>query len=299
MAAKRSLGRGLAALIKEPTVSDSAAQAPDAKGVRHVSLDRIRKSSVQPRHAFDAEALSDLANSIREHGIVQPLLVRPTGDHFELIAGERRLRAAGEVGLTEAPVIVMEVSDEDALQLALIENLQRENLNIIEEAEGYRALATEFHLTQEDIARRVGKARATVANALRILDLAPEVRDMLARGELSAGHAKALLGLASPVEQAFCARRAMSENLSVRSLENIVRKAQQAPRKPRAARSDLPREHLGDLSDTLHRVFGTAVRIQPSRTYANGKKGKGTIEIDFYSNDDLDRILQVLGVAEG
>ncbi len=300
MAAKRSLGRGLAALIREPqTESAPAPEAgTDADSVRHVPLDSIRKSTVQPRNMFDAEALAELADSIREHGILQPLLVRPNGDHFELIAGERRLRAAGEAGLTDAPVRILRVSDEEALQLALIENLQRENLNIIEEAEGYRTLATQFHLTQEDIARRVGKARATVANALRILELAPETRDMLARGVLSSGHAKALLGLESASEQVFLAQRAVRESLSVRALENIVRRARQAPRKPRAARSDLPREHLGSLSDTLHRLFGTAVRIQPSRTYANGKKGKGTIEIDFYSNDDLDRILQLLGVAE-
>jgi ParB family transcriptional regulator, chromosome partitioning protein len=301
MAARRSLGRGLDALIREMPASQvpESESSPGESGqaVRRLPLDKIRKSTVQPRHDFDVASIAELADSIREHGILQPLLVRAVEDGFELIAGERRLRAAGEAGLTEAPALVLTVSDREALQLALIENLQRENLNVVEEADGYRVLAEQFHLTQEEIARRVGKARATVANALRILDLAPEILTMLKNGEISSGHAKVLLGLETHAEQAHYGRRAALENLSVRALETLLRRARQTPRRPRVFRSDLPREHLGDLTSTLHRLLGTAVRIEPTKTYANGKKKKGLIEIEFYSNDDLDRILQALGVS--
>ena len=299
MAKKSSLGRGLSALIREqdePSAVGAPGRNEGEPPVRHVPLDRIRKSSVQPRRAFAAEPLQELTDSIREHGILQPLWVRPVGDDFELIAGERRLRAAGEAGLREAPVRVMPASDETALQWALIENLQREDLNIVEEADGYRTLAVSFHLTQEQIAQRVGKARASVANALRMLDLGAEVRTLLANGRLSAGHAKALLGVPGNARQAALAEQVVRDGLSVRQLEKRIRKQSHAPRKPRAARSDLPADHLGHISDQLHQRFGTAVRIEPSRTYANGKKAKGFIEIDFFSNDDLDRILQLLGL---
>ncbi len=294
MAKKMGLGRGLEALMRDGT----APQPKPGDGILTVPVTRIKRSKLQPRQQFQDAPLRELAESIREHGILQPLLVRETPDGYELIAGERRLRAAGEAGLEEVPVIVTQAPDEAALELALVENLQREDLNAIEEAEGYQALASRFGLTQEQIAAKVGKPRATVANSLRLLALPDEVKRMVGNGGLSAGHAKALSALDIPREQILLARRTEKEGLSVRNLEKIVQRTKQAPRKPRASRSDIPAGHLNHLSDRLHAHFGTSVRISPCRTYANGKKGRGCLEIDFYSADDLHRILEVLGVVD-
>lgn len=297
MAATKGLGRGLGALIKDEAPMDTPVQ-PES-GITKIPLAAITRNRRQPRHTFDAAALEELTASVREHGVLQPLLVRPNGgDAYELIAGERRLRAATAVGLASIPVIVMNATDGDSLELALIENLQRQNLNIIEEAEGYRELAVEFNLTQEEIADRVGKARASIANALRLLSLPDEVRAMLSDERLSRGHAKALLGLDIEKEQTLIARRAVKEGLSVRSLEKLIQRMKAPPRKPRAATPDLPEPHVLDLSDQLHAYFGTSVRVSPCRTYANGKKGKGSIEIDFFSNDDLDRLLDLIGLHD-
>ena len=295
MAAKKGLGRGLGALIKDEAPTDTPVQQDD--GIKKVSLDSITRNRRQPRHTFDESALADLTASIKEHGVLQPLLVRPDGDGYELIAGERRLRASTAAGLAKVPVIVMNATDGDSLELAIIENIQREDLNVLEEAEGYRELAVEFNLTQEEIADRVGKARASVTNALRLLTLPDEVKSMLADERLSRGHAKALLGLEIEKEQVLIARRAVQDGLSVRNLEKLIQRTKAAPRKPRAAKPDLPASHVGYLSDQLHSHFGTSVRITPCRTYANGKKGKGSIEIDFFSNDDLDRLLSLLGIS--
>ena len=298
MASKHGLGRGLGALIKDGTPQEKPApQGPPPTGVLTIQIDKIHKNSLQPRHVFDEQALTELSESIKRHGVLQPLLVRTTPGGFELIAGERRLRASIAAGLLEVPAVVMNVPDGESLEMALIENLQRENLNAIEEAEGYKVLANRFNLTQEQIADRVGKARASVANSLRLLALPPEVKQMVSNGELSAGHAKALVGLELADEQLLYARRAVKENLSVRNLEKLVEKAKSAPRKQRASRDDIPVTHLKALSDKLHHHFGTNIRIEPSRTYANGKKAKGLIEIDFYSNEDLDRILSLLGIS--
>jgi ParB family chromosome partitioning protein len=237
-----------------------------------------------------------LTASVKEHGVLQPLLVRPADDGYELIAGERRLRAATAAGLHEVPVVLMEASDITSLEIAMIENLQRENLNPIEEAEGYRELAEGFNLTQEEIASRVGKRRASVANAMRLLALPDEVRAMLADGRLSVGHAKALLALEIPQEQTLLARRVVDEGLSVRALEKIIKRNTTTPVRPRAVKPDLPASHVRYLSEKLHAHFGTSIRIQPCKTFANGKKGKGYIEIDFFSNDDLDRVLSLLGI---
>jgi ParB family transcriptional regulator, chromosome partitioning protein len=292
---QHGLGRGLDALIKDgmPT----AAAEAGGRSILRVPLGAVRKSPLQPRRSFESEAMAELTQSVRERGVLQPLLVRAAGSEYELTAGERRLRAATEAGLADVPVIVMTAADPDALEMALIENLQREDLNVIEEAEGYQILAEKFGHTQEQIAARVGKARASVANALRLLALPAEVKQMVVTRQLSAGHAKVLSGLEIPEEQALYARRAARENLSVRNLEKIIERARRAPRKPRASRTDIPPSHVALLSDKLHAHFGTSVRLTPCRTYANGTKGKGIIEIDFFSNDDLDRILSLLGVS--
>ncbi len=299
MSSKKGLGRGLGALIKDESDTSESAETTTPSmnpGVQTVAVDRIARSRLQPRQSFDDTALNDLTASVKEHGVLQPLLVRPAADGYELIAGERRLRAAMGAGLPSVPVIVINATDGASLEIALIENLQRENLNPIEEAEGYRELADDFNLTQEEIATRVGKARASIANAMRLLALPDEVRAMLIDRRLSTGHAKALLTLEIPQEQMLLARRVVNEGLSVRSLEKTIRRTITTPSRPRAARPDIPLAHLRYLSEKLHAHFGTGIRIQPCRTFANGKKGKGCIEIDFFSNDDLDRVLALLGL---
>jgi len=308
MTEKRRLGRGLGALLNDrtqslptpPKAATPVVQQPPAKPPEtRLPTAAIRANPWQPRKQFEAEALTELTQSIRTHGVLQPLLVRAApGGGYELIAGERRLRAATDAGLNEVPAIVMEASDRDSMELALIENLQREDLNVMEEAEGYRTLGDKFGLTQEQIAERVGKSRPAVANTLRLLSLPEEIRKRVAENRLSAGHAKLLTGLEIEAEQLALARRSLSENLSVRNLEKIIQRLRRMPKKPRASRADLPDTHLRYLLEKLHTHFGTSVRIIPSKTYANGKKGKGWIEIDFYSNDEFDRILQILGVGE-
>lgn len=294
----RGLGRGLGALIRDTPVVEAPPTTEAAAGVTTIPVEHIRKNPWQPRLTLAPEALEELTHSIRERGVLQPLLVRRVQDHYEVIAGERRLRAAQAAGIREVPAVIMEASDREALELALIENLQREDLNPIEEAEGYHTLATKFEMTQEQIAQHVGKARATVANALRLLDLPASVKRLVAEGALSGGHAKVLLGLDIPREQELLATRVVREGLPVRALEKIVERLKKPPRKPRAERSDIPESHLQDLVDRLHRHLGTAVHITPCRTLANGKKAKGSITIDFYTNEDLDRLLTILGLAD-
>jgi ParB family transcriptional regulator, chromosome partitioning protein len=293
-AKKMGLGRGLGALIKDAAAAETK---EERSGAARIPLASIRRSPWQPRHHFEEVALAELVQSVKEKGVLQPLLVRHADGGFELIAGERRLRAAQEAGLADVPVIVMDVTDREALELALVENLQRDDLNLIEEAEGYRALADKFQLTQEDIARRVGRARPTVANALRLLDLPDGVKRAVAEGLVTPGHAKALLGLEIPREQELLAARVVAEGLSVRTLERIVGRLRRGPRKARAEKTDIPAEHVKYLLNELHQRLGTNVRITPSRTLANGKKVKGSIEIDYYSSDDLDRILVILGLS--
>ncbi|NCC50270.1 MAG: ParB/RepB/Spo0J family partition protein [Spartobacteria bacterium] len=301
MAAKRvGLGRGLGALIQEvpPVVTSSGGKAPQEQGGARVPIDKIARNPYQPRRVFAPEALEDLVHSIRSSGVLQPLLVRKAGEGYQLIAGERRLTAAGEVGLREVPVVIMEVSDQEALEFALVENLQREDLNLIEEAEGYKALCEKFDMTQEQVAERVGKGRASVTNALRILKLPPEVRGLISEGRLSAGHAKVLLGLEIAAEQKLLAQRVAHDELSVRALEKLVARTKRLPRKSVASKSDIPESHLQYLMDRLHQHLGTSVRITPSHTLPNGKKTRGRIEVDFHDNEELDRLLECIGLTD-
>ncbi len=308
MSAKSAgLGRGLNALIKEKPVATATPQpeptpAADSteveRGPVKIPVHQIHKSPWQPRRHFEPEALEDLVHSIRSHGVLQPLLVRPVRDGYQLIAGERRLRASQEADLQEVPALLMDVSDKEAVELTLIENLQREDLNPIEEAEGYQSLSNEFGMTQEQIAERVGKGRASVANSLRLLSLPDAVRTLLSEEQLSVGHAKVLLGLSIPEEQALFARRVVKEGLSVRALERLVEAHGKPPRRARVERADIPASHLLQISDQLHHALGTSVRLQSSKTLSNGKKVPGRIEIDYYSNEDLERLMQCMGVEE-
>jgi ParB family chromosome partitioning protein len=300
----KGLGRGLDALIKDGTTAKAQATAKKAPvkkeaapeaGVREVAVSKVTPSPWQPRSVFDSEALTELVESVKVHGVLQPLLVREVGSKFELIAGERRLRAAQAALLKAVPVIVIEASDEKALEIALIENLQREDLNPIEEAEGYALLQKKFNLTQEQVAEQVGKARASVANALRLLELSDTIRKYVSEGLLSVGHAKVLLSVDSEKEKELLAKRTIKDGLSVRALEKLVKKLNSPPKKPRAEKADLPNDYLNNLTDELHRFFGTSVRISPSKTLTNGRKVKGSLEIDYHDNDELDRILTIFG----
>ncbi|MCX7817789.1 MAG: ParB/RepB/Spo0J family partition protein [Kiritimatiellae bacterium] len=290
------LGRGLGALI--PRAEREPAAAESGGHTKMVPLGAIRSGRWQPRREFSPAQMDELAASIRAHGVLQPLLVRPAGEGYELIAGERRYRAAVAAGLSEVPVRVMEVSDVEALELALIENLQREDLDPIEEAEGYRALGERFQLTQEQIAVRVGRSRAAVANALRLLTLPEGVREMLRSGALSVGHAKVLLGLPIAAEQEQLAGECVRRGWSVRELEREVARRQRGPRRRRAASPDVPEVHLRDVEERLKQKLGSPVRITPSRTLAGGRKAPGRIEGEFYSADDLDRLMLILGLSE-
>jgi len=262
--------------------------------LRHVPLDQISPCPLQPRKDFPVESLQELADSIREQGIVQPLVVRQRGERFELIAGERRWRAAQLLGWTEVPVLVREVDDQTALELALIENLQRENLNPLEEAQGYAQLIEQFHFTQEQVAGRVGKSRAVVANALRLLKLPQAVQDHIRTGRLSVGHAKVILGLTSEKLQNLAAERVLRDGLNVRQTEALVAKllARQnaASRGVAPGGAPTPDAHVARLEDRLRERLGTKVRLR----YA---KGRGALEITFFSDDELERLLGLLGIS--
>jgi len=278
------------------TTAAAAAPAPaldTRERVQRVALNRIQPCPFQPRKDFSPETLRELADSIREQGIVQPLIVREKGGHLELIAGERRWRAAQLLSLAEVPVIVREADDRAVLELALIENLQRENLNPIEEAQGYSQLIGEFQLKQEEVATKVGKSRAAVANALRLLKLAPEVQAYIRDGRLSVGHAKVILGLAGEKQQKLAAERALKESLNVRQTEVLIARLQAHGAGPEGKAGPgvaaAPDAHVANLENQLRERLGTKVRFR----YA---QGKGALEIIFFSDAELERILQLLGI---
>ena len=301
---KPALGRGLGALLsggaaKPTSVSPAVAPVatptpPTGASVRRVPLTQIQPSPLQPRKDFPPESLAELADSIREQGIVQPLIVRVVGGSFELIAGERRWRAAQLAGLTDAPVIERTATDREVLELALIENLQRENLNPVEEALGYAQLGEQFQLTQEEIAKKVGKSRAVVANALRLLKLAAPLQAALRDGRLSVGHAKVILGLADPKLQQTAFERVLAAGLTVRGTEDLVA-ALQSPKSQVQSPKSVPggplRDlHVVDLENKLRERFAAKVALRY-------KAGKGSVEVRFTNDDELNRVLEVMGVS--
>ncbi len=311
--AKPALGRGLSALlsggpaVQKPLPAVPAAPvAPAAtvvtahaalpgETVERIAPARIHPCAFQPRKDFSEEAIRELADSIREQGIVQPLIVRPAQEGYELIAGERRWRAAQLLRLAEVPVIVREADDRTVLELALIENLQRENLNPIEEAQGYAQLIEQFQLKQEDAAKKVGRNRTTVANALRLLKLAPEIQSHVREGRLSVGHAKVILALSESAKQLLAAERILKQSLNVRQTEELIAQLQAsstiaAPAGKSGAASGAGRDiHVADLENRLQQHFGSKVSLKY-------KKGKGSIEVRFFNDDDLERILQLVGI---
>jgi len=280
---KKGLGRGLGALI--PGASEPRVETDAGALSFRVEVDRITPSPFQPRRTFDEAKIEELAASIRNQGIIQPLVVRRKGDGYELIAGERRWRAAMKAGLTQVPIVVRDASDHEALQLALVENLQREDLNPIEEANGYRRLQEEFQWSQEEMAERVGKSRPAIANAMRLLSLPVEVQQEVSSGNLPAGQARALLGLHSEPLILSAYREVLAKGLSTRETEKLVRHLLLGRKRRRQI--PLIDPDLRSIVEELQRMLGTRVRLLPKARSARGK-----IEIEYYSLPDLDRIIQ-------
>lgn len=279
---RKPLGRGLGALLSaEQTAS---AEAPD-----EIAIDSVAPSSMQPRTRFDESRLEDLAKSIRANGVVQPLLVRRKGSAYELIAGERRWRAAQLAGLTHVPVVIRNVPDDKVLELALIENIQREDLNPIEEAQAYKKLIESIGMTQETLAERVGRDRSYITNYLRLLRLPEDIRRLIEEGKLSTGHARTLLGASDTDTQRRIARRIIERGLSVRETERMVRELDSPGSRARVAKPKGNDPNVRAAETKLRRHFGTQVRIAQSQ---NGQSGR--IEIEFYNPADLERLFRLL-----
>lgn len=303
-AKKPHLGKGLEALIG-PLSSLSGRDDEESEGtpelppdtelkaaIRNVSTEALVPNPYQPRTTWDSEELADLAKSIRANGLLQPILARPVSGGFEVIAGERRLRAAQQAGLTEIPVMVREASDEQMLALALVENIHRSDLNPIERAGAYKRFIETFGLTQAQAAERLGQDRSVVANFIRLLELPQEVKDMLADGSLSAGHGRAILGLPTDELRRKLANRAMAGRLSVREVERLVQRA--VTIKEKATPGAVKEAYIVDLERKLEGLLGTKVRIE------SRKKGhRGRIIIDYYSLDDFERVTERIGLADG
>lgn len=278
MVKRTGLGKGMAALL--PVVEE------EGKAYFSCPIEEIRPNKGQPRKTFSDEKLEELAASIREKGIIQPLVVRKKADHYELIAGERRWRASQRAGLREVPVVIQDVSDDTALEMALIENIQREDLNAVEESEAYHALMEKFDLSQEELARRVGKERSTVANSLRLLKLPSEIKRDIVEDRLSMGHARALLSLETPEQMRSAREEIVRRGLSVREAESLVKKAKSG--KARPSGKETPPE-MADLIEQLKRHFKAKVAIR------KGSRG-GKIEISFGDQKELARIIEIINI---
>lgn len=319
MTRRPALGRGLASLLPDPPSADPGNSSTGAAATRPgsgagtsaggsagaaraavvetelpgervvpIEVSRIDAGKFQPRTEFADQAITDLSQSIREKGVLQPLIVRPVGDRYELIAGERRLRASKLAGLKTVPVLIRESSDGETLELALIENIQRENLNAIELAKAFRLLQEEFGNTQEEISRRVGKDRSTITNHLRLLKLSEPVKQALVDNILTMGHARAILGLDLPMEQEAALKKVVDLELSVRETEELVKRMREAQKPPKPNQEPVNVE-IQHITERLRRAFQTRVDISPK------KKGRGgEIRIEYYSDEELNRILDLL-----
>jgi ParB family transcriptional regulator, chromosome partitioning protein len=275
---KQALGRGLSALIPEKDTYKEIGES-----ILQIPIDQVKTNKYQPRTEFNQEKLNDLINSIKEKGVVQPILVRKTHDGYELIAGERRLRAVKTVGLDKIPAIVKNVADVDMLELSLIENIQREELNAMEEAHAFQKFITDFSFTQEKIARVLGKDRSTIANTLRLLGLPKKIQDYISKDAITQGHAKAILALPTEAAQLRLAEAIIRKGLSVREAERMASKKTPST-KSGPARED---HNIVDIENRLQQLFGTRVKI------FHGTK-RGRIQIEYYSNEDLNRILDIV-----
>ena len=282
MASQKGLGKGLGALL-----GDFNEVSPEKSPYQLLPIYKVEPNPDQPRHDFDEEELQSLSESIAEHGIVQPLTVREiAGGYYQIIAGERRWRAARMANLTEVPAVIIEADDKKAMELALIENLQRQDLNPVEEALGYRALMDDYGLTQEQAAQRVGKSRPAVANSLRLLNLCPEVLEAVRKGALSAGHARAVLSLKSPRKQQEAAQKICALDLSVRQAELLCKNLEKEPQE-KPAKPTLEVNYVNECEKSLSKHLGRGVKI------INGKR-KGKFELEFYGPEDLQLLLDAL-----
>ncbi|MGY8762253.1 MAG: ParB/RepB/Spo0J family partition protein [Nitrospinaceae bacterium] len=281
---RKALGKGIEALI--PDFDEGLSQGEDSNGSLNLLIDEVFPNRLQPRKKFDDEKFNELERSIREHGVLQPVIVQKSVNGYELIVGERRWRASKKAGLKKIPAVIREVTDLESLELALIENLNRQDLNPIEEADGYERLAKDFGLTQENIAKRMGKSRESVANIMRLLKLPRQIQEDMISGRLTMGHGRALLGLKSAQEILFLRKKIVDQSLNVRETEvqvNLLKYKSEAPKKSEKAYKDI---FISNLQVELERKLGTKVEI------ATNQKG-GKVVIKYYSNDDLERIIKM------
>ena len=275
---KRGLGKGLGALIPEEKKESSLM----------IDINKIKSNSEQPRKNFDNDKILELSESIKVHGIIQPLILKQNNDEYIIIAGERRWRAAKMAGIKEVPAIVMELSDKDILEISLIENIQREDLNPIEEAIAYKKLLTDFEITQEQLSERLGKSRTVITNSMRLMKLDERVHQYIIEGVVSEGHGRALLSIKDNNELQYeVAQKTIDDGMSVRQLEKLI-KSGVLERKPKKKQKEL-NPYYRDVKDKLQNHFGTKVNI-------NANKGKGKIEIEYYSEEDLQRILDIINL---
>lgn len=295
MALKRGLGKGLDSLIptnvmmesevKHSTVSTASSAEEEKDGTLMVKLSKVEPNREQPRKNFDEDSLQELAESLKQFGMLQPILVQNRGDYYEIIAGERRWRAAKIAGLKEVPVIVRELTDQEIVEISLIENIQREDLNPIEEAQAYKRLLTEFHLKQDEVAERVSKSRTAVTNSMRLLKLCDEVQKMVVDDMISTGHARALISIEDPEEQYLIAQKIFDEKLSVREVEKLVKDLHKPPKPPKEENKTLQAIYQ-EISERLKRSLSTKVSVSAKQN------GAGKIEIEFYNHEDLERLLE-------
>jgi ParB family chromosome partitioning protein len=291
MAPKKGLGKGLDSLIVNK-IDHTPVNVTTEENVSHetfININKIEPNKDQPRTHFDEDALHELADSIKQHGIIQPLIVHKVDDRYEIIAGERRWRAARIAGLKEIPVIVKNYTNQQVLEIALIENIQREDLNAIEEALAYERLVKEFNLKQDEVAERVGKSRVAVTNSMRLMKLDKRVQQMVIDDMISGGHARALLGITDPDTQHAVAMKVFDEKLSVRETEKLVKNLSKVKPEKEVAVTKEDNFIYRDLEDKLKNIFGSKVEIQ------RGVKNNGKIQIEYYSQDDLDRIIDLIG----
>lgn len=294
MAKSRGLGKGLDSLIPvgsaegKTKIGINSTPTAEEKPDKMVKITMVEPNRDQPRHKFDEDALNELADSIKQYGIISPIIVQDRKDHYEIIAGERRWRAAKIAGLKEIPVIIKNFTEQEIVEISLIENIQRENLNPIEEALAYKRLLTEFNLKQEEVAERVFKSRTAVTNSMRLLKLADEVQQMIIDEKITTGHARSLITIEDTEKQIEIAKKVVDEKLSVRDIEKLVKDLNK-PKKEKKAAKQVKNEFIyQDIEEKLKQSFGTKVSVTAK------EDGSGKIEIDFYSSDDLDRILDLL-----
>lgn len=287
---KRGLGKGLDTMIPPVKNEKKSEKGDPAKGPETlVNITKVEPNREQPRKNFDEDALLELSESIKQYGLLQPILVQDRKDYYEIIAGERRWRAAKLAGLKQVPVIIKNLTDQEIVEISLIENIQRENLNPIEEAQAYKRLLNEFHLKQDEVAERVSKSRTAVTNSMRLLKLSDDVQRMVIDEMITTGHARALLGVEDPAEQYNIAQRIFDEKLSVREVEKIVKNMGKPVKTKKEKVVDKSMQVIyDDISEKLKTQLGTKVNIVPK------EDGSGKIEIEFYSHDELDRILDLM-----